>query len=58
MTEPQFDAWYHEEWIKHIKDSGGIQAQLRLLTWLVSTLLAGYAVLVVALIGFLVKQAA
>ena len=51
-----FDSWYHNEWIKHIADSGGIKAQLKLLTWLVSSLLAGYLLLILALIGFLVKQ--
>jgi len=42
-----------DEWIKHIKDSGGIQAQLKLLTWMVGALLAAN----VALIGFLTMQA-
>jgi len=49
----EFDQWYHDEWIKHIKDSGGIQAQIRLLTWMVGALLAAN----VALIGLLVEQA-
>lgn len=48
----EFDQWYHTEWIKHIQDSGGLKAQIKLLTWMVGALLAAN----VALIGFLVKQ--
>ena len=48
-----FDSWYHTEWIRHIQDSGSIQAQIKLLTWMVGALLAAN----VALIGFLVSQA-
>jgi hypothetical protein len=45
-----FEKWYHSEWIKHIQDSGGIKAQLRLLTWMVGVLLTSN----IALVGFLV----
>lgn len=47
-----FDTWYHDEWIDHIRDSGGIKAQIKLLTWMVGALLAAN----IALIGYLVSQ--
>ena len=54
IQDDKFQVWYHEEWMPHIRDSGGIQAQIKLLTWMVGALLA----VNVALIGFLVSQAA
>jgi len=47
-----FDKWYHNEWVPHIIDSGGIKAQIKLLTWMVGALLAAN----IALIGYLVTQ--
>lgn len=52
-----FEEWYHDEWVGHIRDSGGIQAQIKLLTWLVGGLLAANVTFIVTFIGFLVTQA-
>jgi len=48
----EFERWYHDEWIDHIRDSGSIKAQLKLLTWMVGALLTGN----IALIGFFVTK--
>ena len=47
----EFEDWYHTEWIEHIRDSGGIKAQLKLLTWMVGTLLVSNA----ATVGYVIK---
>jgi len=47
----KFDDFYTDEWVPHIKDSGGIQAQLKLLTWLVGILIMAQF----ATIGFVLK---
>ena len=38
MEEPKFEDWYHSEWNIHIRDAGGISAQIKLLTWMVGLL--------------------
>ncbi len=48
-----FHEWYHEEWIQHISDSGGIKAQIKLLTWMVGAILAAD----MAIIGWLLVSA-
>ena len=53
MQEEKFDKWYHKEWMPHTRDSGGIVAQIKLLTWLVGALLTSQ----VALIGLVVTLA-
>ena len=47
-----FDEFFAGPWMKHIEDSGGIRAQLKLLTWLVGALITSN----VALVSFLVIQ--
>ena len=53
-----FDEWYHDEWIKHIADSGGIKAQIKLLTWMVGGLLTANVTIIIALVGWLVLKSA
>jgi len=48
-----FEEWYRSEWIQHISDSGGIKAQLKLLTWLVGAMLTAE----MAIIGWLLVNA-
>jgi hypothetical protein len=48
-----FEKFYHSEWIRHVEDSGGIKAQLKLLTWMVGALITAQ----IATIGFLLKSA-
>jgi len=46
MQEDKFDKFYREEWVPHIRDSGGIVAQIKLLTWLVAAMLASQGALI------------
>ncbi len=48
-THKDFEDFYHTDWIQHIADSGGIKAQIKLLTWMVGALLTAN----VSIIGFL-----
>lgn len=50
MSEEKFERFYHDEWMEHVRSSGGIVAQIKLLTWLVGTLLTSQIVV----IGFLI----
>ena len=51
-----FEEFYTTEWIKHIAESGSIKAQLKLLTWMVGTLLVANMGLIGLLIKVLLKE--
>jgi len=56
MQEDKFEKFYHEEWMPHIRDSGGIAAQIKLLTWLVGTLLTSQIALAGLLVTVLIRD--